>query len=193
MLNYLPRVARGPYDLMMTLEQLLSQKRDAILGRWSDLIACSPPTGAAPPVRGTDQFTNPVAHIIGRATDALYSELLQGSMDSDKVCASLDNIIKIKAVQDLSPSQAVAFVFLLKKAITEELRSEIEKRQLLGQWLEFELRIDKLASLAFDIYMQCREKICQLRVNEIKADREAAFRLLELVETAGRKRFEAIE
>ena len=178
---------------MMTLEQLLSLKRDAILRRWSDLIASSHATGAAPPVRGTDQFTNPEAYIIARETEALYRELLQDRMDSDNVCASLDNILKIKAVQDLTPSQAVAFVFLLKEAITEELKSEIEKRQLLGQWLEFELRIDKLASLAFDIYMQCREKICQLRVNEIKADREGAFRLLGLAETAGRKRVEAIE
>lgn len=177
----------------MSLVELLSQKRVAILKRWVDLIAATHPAGISPFTRTKDEFTNPEGHTVSREIAALYHELLQDRMNSQNVCSSLDSILKIRAVQDVSPSQAVSFVFLLKEAVTEELASEIEKRQLLRQWLEFEARIDELASQAFDIYTECREKVCQLRVNEIRADREMAFKLLELVENAGREHFEATE
>ena len=45
--------------------------------------------------------------------------------------------------------------------------------------MKFESRIDKLAFLAFDIYMKCREKVYEIRVNEIKSERENAIKLLE--------------
>jgi hypothetical protein len=67
----------------------------------------------------------------------------------------------------------------LKKAIREVLESAIQEKPVLEEWLEFQSRIDQLALLAFDIYMECREKICEIRVNEARADREMAFRLLE--------------
>jgi len=82
-------------------------------------------------------------------------------------------------VQDFSPSQAIGFIFLLKKAIREVLESGIRGKPVLEEWMEFQSRIDQLALLAFDVYMECREKICEIRVNEAKAEREMAFRLLE--------------
>lgn len=193
MLDYFPRVARVPVCFIMSLEQLLSEKQESILRRWFDLMAESHPAAASPLARNKDEFANPEAHVISREANVLFDELLQDRMNSERVCASLDSIIKIRAVQDLSPSQAVSFVFLLKQAVADELGREIEKRHILGQWLEFESRIDKLVSLAFDIYMHCREKVCQLRVKEVKAEKERAFRLLELVDTAGKNRIEAPE
>ena len=177
----------------MSLRELLTQKKGTILSRWLDLIAGTHPAGISPLQRGKDEFANPEGHTVSQAIHTLYDELLQDKMNSGKICEALDGILKIRAVQDLSAGQAVALVFLLKEAIAGDLAAEIEKRQLLRQWLEFESRIDRVASLAFEIYMQCREKICQLRVNEIKTDREMAFRLLQLTETAGRKRIEESE
>jgi hypothetical protein len=177
----------------MVLRELLSDKKAPVLKRWFDLIAGTHPGGRAPFSRPRDQFSDPEGHTVSREIDALYHELLQDRMDAAKACASLDNILRIKAVQDLSPGQAVGFVFLLKEAIAEELAGEMEKGQLLTQWLEFESRVDRLASLAFDMYMQRREQICQLRVKEVRADRDIAFKLLELVGGTERKHIEAAE
>jgi hypothetical protein len=177
----------------MSLQELLFEKRTTILKRWFDLIAASHPAGVPHYTKDKDQFTNPEGHTVSREIDSLYNELLQDRISSEKVCASLDGILRIRAVQDFSPGVAVGFVFLLKEAITEELGNKIEEEQLFKQWLELELKIDKMASLAFDIYTQCREKICQLRINEIKADRAMAFRLLEIAENAGRKKVGAGE
>ena len=165
----------------MALTKLLTEHKDAILQRWLNLITDTYPTEASAFLKGKDRFSNPVGYTISQETNALYEELLQGRVDSDKTSTSLDGIIRIRAIQDFSPHEAVSFVFLLKKAMIEELGSEIEKEQSFREWLDFEPGIDKLASLAFDKYVECREEICQLRVKEVKADREMALKLLNLV------------
>lgn len=163
----------------MVLESLLSQNRAAILERWFQLILETYPAGTSRFLKKEkDRFVNPVGYTTSREIGVLYEELLRG-MDSDKLSVSLDNIIRIRAVQDFSPSQAIAFIFVLKKAIREELASEIRENQLFEELLRFESRIDELALLALDIYMKCRENIYEIRVNEVKAERERAFKLLE--------------
>jgi len=163
----------------MVLEHLLPQKRAAILERWFQLILETYPADTSRFLKQEkDRFINPVGYTISQEIEALYDELLQ-EMNSDKLAACLDNIIRIRAVQDFSPSQTVAFIFLLKKAIREELTSEIKENRVFEELLEFEARIDKLVLLAFDIYMKCREKVFEIRLNEAKAERERVLKLLD--------------
>ena len=163
----------------MVLEHLLPQKRAAILERWFQLVLGTYPADTSRFLKQEkDRFINPVGYAISQEIEALYDELLQG-MNSDKLAACLDNIIRIRAVQDFSPSQTIALIFLLKKAIREELASEITENRVFEELLKFESRIDKLVLLAFDIYMKCREKVFEIRVNEAKAERERVLKLLE--------------
>lgn len=163
----------------MVLESLLSQNRAAILERWFQLIVATYPADTSRFLKQEkDRFVNPVGYTTSREIEVLYDELLRG-MNSDKLSVSLDNIIRIRAVQDFYPSQAIAFIFLIKKAVREELASEIRENQLFEELLQFESRIDELALLALDIYMKCREKVYEIRINEVKAERERAFELLE--------------
>ena len=165
----------------MVLKHLLSQKRVTMVDRWFQLILDTyPAEGAKIFKQNTDRFVNPVGYTVSREIATIYEELLQG-MNPDKLSASLDNVIRIRAVQDFVPSQAIAFIFLLKEAIRGDLESEIRENQLLGELLEFESRIDSLALFALDIYVKCREKVYELRVNEVKAEREMALKLLERV------------
>ncbi|MBU2608173.1 MAG: RsbRD N-terminal domain-containing protein [Chloroflexi bacterium] len=164
----------------MDLGQAISQKKAAILGKWFRLIMDTYPLDASGFLgREKDRFANPVGYTISREIEVLYDELLQ-DMDSEKLAASLDSIIRIRSVQDYPPSEAVSFVFLLKKAIREELGDDISDNQAYADLLAFEARIDKLALLALDIYTKCREKIHQIRLNEVKTETERAFRLLEI-------------
>ena len=171
----------------MFLEQLLSQKRAAILERWLGLILETYPADSSRFFQQEkDRFINPVGYTISREIEVLYDELLQG-MNPDKLYASLDNIIRIRAVQDFSPSQAIAFVFLLKKAVRETLASELRDNQFFEELLKFESRIDELALLAVDIYTKCREKIYEIRVNEVKAERDRIGQLLTRTSPRGGK------
>jgi len=178
---------------VMALSKLLTQNKDSILQRWFNLIADTYPTEVSGFLKGKDRFSNPVGHIIFQETNTLYEELLQGRVDSDKASVSLEDIVKITAIQDFTPGEAISFVFLLKQAIIDELGSKIVKEQSFSEWLNFEASIDKLASAAFDKYLKCREKIYELRVNEIKADREIAFKLLNLVGGVNREHGEVME
>jgi len=169
-----------PVGKIMNLEHPLAQKKAAVLERWLQLILESyPPATVRFLMQGKDRFANPVGYTIPREIEVLYEELLQ-NMDSDKISASLDNIIRIRSVQDYPPSQAIVFVFLLKKAIREELAYDIGGKLAYEDLLKFEVRIDELVLLALDIYMKCREKVYDIRLKEVKTEGEQTLRLLKM-------------
>lgn len=163
----------------MALEHFLAENRAAILERWNHLIVETyPPNTSRFLRRERDRFINPVGHTISREIGVLFEELV-GGMDVDRISSSLENIIKIRSVQDFSPSEGVGFVLLLKKTIREKLGSEISDVRIFEQWSTLESKIDTMALLAFDIYMKCREKIFEIKVNEVKGETQRILRLLE--------------
>jgi hypothetical protein len=89
-------------------------------------------------------------------------------MERDQVLTCLDEIIRIRALQNFTPSQALAFIFLLKIVIREELAEEIRKENLAAELLDLESRIDGLALLGFDVYTKRREKIYEIKADEAK-------------------------
>lgn len=160
----------------MNLTDLLSAKKVAIVQRWFRLVVETyPPDTSRFLKREKDPFANPVGRAISEGIDALYEGLLAGT-SSEKISPFLDRIVRIRAIQDFSPSAAVGFVFSLKRAIREELKHEIRDNRLSHELLAFESRIDRLILLSFDIYMECREKMYDIKATEIK---NRTFRLLE--------------
>lgn len=163
----------------MDLRQLLLQKKKTILERWFHLITETYPSDSLGFLKqGNDRFTNPVGYTISQATASIFDILLDNK-NPDKLAEHLDNIIRMRAVQGFSPSQSVSFVFLLKKAIREEINKEVHRNQYFDELLKFESQIDEVSLLALEIFTRCREKLHEIRLNEIKAERERAIRLLE--------------
>jgi hypothetical protein len=163
----------------MVLEKLLLQNKATLLKRWFDLILETYPADAAALMRREqNQFKNPVGATFSREIETLFKQLCEG-VQNGECRASLDAILKIRSVQDFSPSKAVGFVFQLKRAIEGTLKSEILREQNIEAWRAFQSRIDALALQAFDAYMNCREKICEIRVNQAKAEKEMALRMMD--------------
>jgi hypothetical protein len=172
----------------MVLENLLLQNKTAILKRWFDLILETYPADTVTLMRKEqNQFKNPVGATFSREIETLFKQLCEG-VQNGECRASLDAILKIRSVQDFSPSKAVEFVFQLKKAIEETLKNEICKEPVMDEWLKFQSRIDALALQAFDAYMNCREKICEIRVNQARAEKEMALRMMERMTPSKEKR-----
>jgi hypothetical protein len=161
-------------------KQFFIEKRSSILERWLHLILETYPADTSGFMgREKDRFVNPVGYTIAREIEALYDGLLQGE-ESDQFSAPLEKILQIRSVQDFSPSRAVAIIPLLKKAIREEIeRSGIENDKGVEEWLDLDTRIDRLSLIAFDIYTKYRERIHDIRISEMKKERDRAFRLLE--------------
>jgi hypothetical protein len=174
--------------MLMMIQDLLKKNKATILERWFHLILETYPANTAAMMRkDKNQFTNPVGSTLSREIDVLFKNLCAESQD-EKCQASLDSILKIRSVQDFSPSKAVGFIFLLKRAIGETLKNEMCKGSVMDEWLEFQSRIDDLALQAFDIYMDCREKICEIRINQARTEKEMAFRMMERITTSKEKR-----
>ena len=169
----------------MNIKALLLQKRRPIVARWFDLILEAYPSDTANFLKEEqDRFANPAGYIISRGLETLYDELTRET-DSANVITTLDSIIRIRAVQDFNTFQALAFVFLLKKAIREELEGEMERGEVFFEYLSFESRIDALSLFASDIYVKAREEVYRARVREIAAERDRALRILKMMDQEG--------
>ena len=152
----------------MSLKELLQQKKSVILERWFDSILETYPTDTRRFLqKKKNRFANPVAHEISRGIEEIFNNILKGA-DSEDVSPFLDKIIRIRAVQDLSPSQALGFIFDLKKLIREELAENMGESHISEELWELERKIDALGLMSLDIYTKCREKLYELRVKEVK-------------------------
>lgn len=165
----------------MRFNNLLAQRKTAIIKNWFTLaVETYPPDTASFLKRQKDPFANPVGKTISKGLEGLFNELLK-EMDYEIITSFLDPIIRIRAIQNFPPSQAISFIFLLKKAIRENTKKEVPKKQLFNELLLFESKIDQLVMIAFNLYMQCKEKIYDLKANEMRNSTYKAFKRAGLV------------
>ncbi len=152
----------------MDLLTRLAERKVRLTERWRQRLFESYPAETAIFLKkDQDCFDNPVGHRLTQGIQALVQALLT-EMDRGHVLAGLDEILRIRAIQDFSPSQALAFIFLLKDIIREELAPELQEGHFLQDLRELEARIDGMALLAFDVYTQRREQLHQVQVAEIR-------------------------
>jgi hypothetical protein len=121
-----------------------------------------------------------VGQTVFRGLEAIFDILLKG-MDTDTLSSFLDPIIRIRAVQNFTPSKAVSFIYFLKQIIRDNLAKELKDAAVSLELLNLESSIDDLALIAFDIYMECREKIYELKANQERSGIFAAFKRAGLV------------
>jgi hypothetical protein len=155
---------------MKVLDRLLLEDRKVIHQKWFQLVVETyPPDSRIFLINDKNRFGNPVGCTIGEGIEVILDRLISGGdLECEQVCKFMDDIIRIRAVQEFSAAAAVEFIFLLKKVTREALGNRIRDMEVIQDLLTFESRIDKLALLAFDIFMQCREKIYELRAHELR-------------------------
>jgi len=153
-------------DGVELLRAALARKRDAIVRAWlAETLRSYAEHTARFLSQDTDPFRNPAGHTLSQGLPALYDALL-GGMDAVGIAPLLDPIVRMRAVQDFSPSQAIAFVFLLKPVIRAVLKDDAQPISPADGLAAVETRIDAMALLAFDLFVQCREQISEIRAGE---------------------------
>ena len=104
------------------LVKLIEQKKAAIVNKWFDLTAQTYAPDTAEFLKSkTDPFANPVGGSMHSSLKALLDQLIH-DMDPQIINAYLDPVIRIRAVQDFSPAQAIVFTLYLKKVLREKHR-----------------------------------------------------------------------
>ena len=151
------------------MQNFLAEKKKIIVQRWTDLVLDS---YGSPEFfkKQKNQFANPIGSTISAGLQEIYTVLAEGK-ELGLVCKPLEDIVKIRAVQDFTPSQSISFAYLLKTIVRQELAKD--KKNEVGQdsLAELDNRIDQLALMAFDFYMDCRERLSQIRINEVLSGR----------------------
>ncbi len=139
-----------------------ASKREALAAEWLELTLHTYPEQSVQFIRRVkDPFRNPMGHALEEGLPQLIDELF-GKMDAARITRVLEEIVRIRAVQNFSAAEAVGFVFLLKPALRREFANGGSDAPTLEE------RLDRMALLAFDIFMRCREKIYELQAAEGK-------------------------
>lgn len=165
----------------MTFESVLAERKAELSEKWATLVLQTYPKETQKVWgRQKDQFQNPVGAAIIKATRDLFDQILDWQ-EPEKLAEGLDTLIRIRSVQDFSPSQAISFVFLLKKLLRDEFFQSMKADGTLEDLLRFEAKVDNLAMMAFDVYSKSREKVFRLRVDEVKRLQSSLLRKAGMV------------
>jgi hypothetical protein len=153
----------------MELAALLKENREAILEKWFQrIIGTYPDVTSRFLANQKDRFRNPVGYAITQSIGPIFDQITS-AMDTDQLLEALDGIVRIRSVQDFTPSEAVGFTFQLKAAIRAGIGDRIRRFDGWEDLAELESRIDRLALLAFEKYTECREQLHQVRNREIES------------------------
>lgn len=153
----------------MRILQLLAEKETSILDVWLDLVFSEFKPEAIRFLKGKDRFANPLGQGFAEGLREVFRAVR--SEEPGEAGEVVEHLMKLRAVQtELAPSQALAFLFELKRIIRQECRKEWSA-ELDLEWPELAARIDRLALLGFDRYMASRELLYQVRIRELKSGR----------------------
>ena len=145
-------------ELMATLAEL----KEAFLEKWLEQTLATYPRQTLRFLHGEkDRFRNPVGHTLREGLATLLDEIT-GEMDLAKIRPALESLVRLRAVQDFTPSQAVGFIYLLRDILPEDLVG--------GSPPDVQRRIDETALLAFDLFMKCREEIYEIKGREAQRE-----------------------
>ena len=159
----------------MDLVKQLAQKKSAIIKAWFEKVVNTYPIDTAQFLKNqSDPFANPVGQNSLQSLNAIFDLALSG-FERQTAQPLIDPIIRIRAIQDFTPTQAVRFMFDLKVIIRDMAAIDHDDGPSQKALHILYNRIDELGLLAFDIYMQCREKIYDLKANEMRARTYSAF------------------
>ncbi len=138
--------------------KLSSGEHSALAAAWLErTLAAYPAQTSRFLLQEKDRFRNPVGYALRNGLPVLLEELL-GGMNAERITPILDEIMRMRAVQDFAPSRALWFLFALREVIGEN-HPDLATPELAA-------RIDRLALQAFDLYVDCRERMFEIRVRE---------------------------
>ena len=143
----------------MSTEDIISARRDAAIQKWTEAVFAMYPFETTGFIRTQrDQFANPVGHATRAAGEQIYDAVTGRDVDMEKVHASVAALIRIRAVQDLKPEQAVGVLYLYKSVLRELLLADMLAAGDVQGFLDMGDRLDTLCLMAFNLYLADRSR-----------------------------------
>ncbi|MCP3944830.1 MAG: hypothetical protein GY710_25585 [Desulfobacteraceae bacterium] len=157
----------------MNIKQTLKENKSLFLKKWFQAtIETYPKDSARILGKDANRFDNPVGAITRESLENIL-DLITDKYSEESLEKALDPIIRIRAVQAFNASEAVSFVFALKK-IGQGILDDSHQRQ-------FDPMVDQIALASFNKFMKCKEEIFLLKATESKRRVHRAFERAGLV------------
>ncbi len=149
----------------MNFSEFIKKNKEEIKKEWFESLIEHYPEPSKKYISQIDKpFTNPVGYTLFTNLENLLSLIVKEDFESQHFQNSLEEIMKIRAVQDLSYWQSAnIFQFLWQKynTITENHDGIDSYRKDVEIYL-------KMSEKAFEIFIQIRENIARIQRNEIR-------------------------
>ncbi|MCK5836473.1 MAG: RsbRD N-terminal domain-containing protein [Desulfobacula sp.] len=144
----------------MKLKQILKKNKELFIKRWFRATINTYPAESARFLgKDSNRFDNPIGATTHETIEDVMN-LILGDFNQETLEKALDPVIRIRAVQSFSASEAVSFVFALK-----EIGEDIIDDSLIR---EFDKLVDQIALASFNKLMKCKEDIFLLKTTESK-------------------------
>lgn len=154
----------------MSLKAQLRQKKNELAEAWfTQMLASYPEETRQYFKKSGSNFANPVGYNLRQGLSNILDELLKDSPGGNLINDELQMILRIKAVQEVLPSQAVSFVPALKQTIERQFKvGRLVEETSLEELLDFYTEIDTVGLYAYDLYVESKLLIYDLRLTQIK-------------------------
>ncbi len=157
----------------MTLKQILKKNKQSFIEKWfQETIDTYPAEAARVLGKESNRFDNPIGAITHETCEDVFNHIIE-DFNQETLEKKLDPIIRIRAVQAFSASEAVSFVYALKRIGKDILDDTLGR--------EFDELVDNIALASFNRFMKCREEIFLLKATESKRRIHRAFERAGLV------------
>ena len=173
------RRAPSSSGLSPRLWAALAARRAAIAAAWAELVRKTYPLGIPGFLRsGGDPFADPVGERTKETADlfSLAVTTERPSLEEEQALSSaMEELMRVRAVQAMSPEEAVGIFPAMKNIVRERLLEEwrtlggeFSAKDFLDALFTLDSRVDAVALTAFGQYCRCRERLADLRLEEHK-------------------------
>ncbi len=164
----------------MNILELFRQKKSEVVNRWAESVFKSYPLETTGFLRTQkDDFANPVGEITTTVGNYMFDAAAGEHILEDRLTLALERFVKVRSVQEFTPSQGLGVLFMFKQLFREAFLEECIKNGNVSAYLEAESRIDTLCLMAFEMYVSSRETIAQMRITEIRNGHSQIVRLAQ--------------
>ena len=151
----------------IALQARLLQHREELTRRWIDVVHGTYPFETIGFLRTRkDRFMNPVGHRTDEAAQAVIDAVLVPEVDENALGKALEEIVRVRAVQDFPPETAIGIFFALKDILRAHLAADTGSEAYAPALRGLETRIDAIVLMAFGAYARCREQLFRMKVEE---------------------------
>lgn len=159
----------------LSWEQCFSQSEPALNRNCSSIPGCN-----------TDI---PLKHIFRTGLEGIFDQLIEGRLP-DIRHPLLNEVIEILAIQDSPPSKALSFYESLTVIIKNRFKEYLTAENIYAKDVDDNIKrqfnifienINKALYVSFDIYMNTRERLFNIKLKEITASNYRLLKMAKLI------------